>query len=51
MTMDKPEGERWWGITFGSDNFQVLLCGLIVIIIAWIMAEASRMQEEQKLIV
>lgn len=50
-TLLNPPGHRYISLTFGTFNLEALFCGLLVLVISWIMAEGYRLQEDQKLIV
>ncbi|MDB6096086.1 MAG: hypothetical protein JWM09_364 [Francisellaceae bacterium] len=50
-TFNNPTGHRFFQIAFGSVNLGNIFIGALVIIISWIMAEASKMDDEQKLII
>ncbi|EKE09716.1 MAG: hypothetical protein ACD_16C00118G0010 [uncultured bacterium] len=51
VTLSNPPGHRIISITFGSPNIEALFCGILVIVISWIMVEGYKLQEEQKLII
>lgn len=48
LTLQNPPGQRM--LTFGlrSDNIAVLLFGGVVVLIAWVMDEGRKLQEEQR---
>ncbi|MBM3857610.1 MAG: DUF2975 domain-containing protein [Verrucomicrobia bacterium] len=48
-TLHNPPGQRILSIAFTVTNIQDILWGGVVIIIAWVMSEASKLQEEQQL--
>ena len=50
-TLSNPPGHRYISLSFGTPNVEALFCGLLVLVISWIMREGYRLQEEQKLIV
>ena len=51
LTLHNPPGQRM--ITFGlsSDEMTTLLFGIVVVLIAWVMDEGRKLQEEQQLTV
>lgn len=50
-TLSNPVGERYITISFGTPNLEALFYGLLIIVIAKVMLEASKIQEEQQYIV
>ncbi len=46
-----PPGHRYITLSFGTPNLEVILCGLLVIVIAWVMQEGQALQEENQLTV
>ncbi len=46
-----PPGHRYITLSFGTPNLEVILCGLLVIVIAWVMKEGQALQEENQLTV
>jgi len=48
VTLTNPPGHRYLQIEYGTPNLEVLFCGMIVLVISWVMAEASRLQQEQE---
>lgn len=48
VTLPNPPGHRYITIGFGTPNVEALFCGVLVVVISWIMLEASKLQEEQK---
>jgi hypothetical protein len=48
VTLPNPPGHRYITIGFGTLNVEALFCGVLVIIISWIMLEASKIHDEQK---
>jgi hypothetical protein len=46
-----PPGHRWIQIGYGTPTLGVLFCGVLVIVISWVMVEGYKLQEEQKLVV
>ncbi len=51
VTLTYPPGHRYLTIGFGTPNMEALFCGVLVIVISWVMVEGYKLQEEQKLIV
>ena len=49
LTLHNPKGHRFASITFDQTNISIILVALIVILIAWIMAEGCKLREEQQL--
>jgi len=49
ITSADPTGHRYLTFAFGIPNVKALFCGLLVIVISWVMVEGSKLQEEQKL--
>ena len=47
-TLANPPGHRYIAISFGAPNIEALFCGLLVIVISWIMLEASKLHDEQQ---
>lgn len=48
VTFANPPGHRYLTLGFGTLNIQVLFCGIIVMVVSWIMLEASKLQDDQK---
>lgn len=51
LTSNNPVGHRMFSISFGTYQITDILVGLILVVIAWIMNEACRLQEEMELTV
>jgi hypothetical protein len=51
VTFTNPPGHRYLSISFGTPNLTSLFYGVLVIIVSWVMLEASKIYEEQKLTV
>lgn len=51
VTLTNSPGHRYLSIGFGTPNLEALFCGVLVIVISWVMVEGYKLQEEQKLIV
>jgi hypothetical protein len=48
VTMTNPPGSRYLSISFGTPNLSSLFYGALVIIVSWVMCEASRLHDENK---
>lgn len=48
-TLSNPPGHRYISISFGPPNVEALFCGILVMVISWVMLEASKLHEEQQL--
>ena len=48
VTFTNPPGHRYLTISFGTPNLTALFYGILVIIVSWVMLEASRLHDEQK---
>jgi Protein of unknown function (DUF2975) len=48
VTLTNPPGHRYITLSFGTPNIEALFCGMLVIVISWIMLEASKLHDEQK---
>lgn len=51
VTLANPPGHRYISLSFGTPNIEALFCGMLVIVIFWIMLEASKLHDEQQLTV
>jgi hypothetical protein len=51
ITLIYPSGHHWIQIGFGTPTFESIFCGVLVLVISWVMVEGYKLQEEQKLIV
>ena len=51
LTMHNPPGHHIVRVGLSSDNIIVLLIGIVVVLIAWVMEEGRKLQEEQRLTV
>lgn len=49
LTLDNPPGQRMLTLGLGSTNLLGVLVGLLIILVAWIMQEGCRLQEENAL--
>lgn len=47
VTLANPPGHRYISLSFGTPNIEALLCGMLVIVISWVMLEASKLHDEQ----
>lgn len=48
VTLSNPPGHRYITLGFGTPNIETLFCGVLVIVISWVMMEASKLHDEQK---
>jgi hypothetical protein len=48
ITFSNPVGQRTIQISFGTPTFETLFCGVLILVISWVMAEGCKLQEEQK---
>lgn len=48
VTLSNPPGHRMISFGFGTPNLEAIFCGFVVIVISWVMLEASRLREEQE---
>ena len=48
-TLSNPPGHRYITVDFGTPNVEDIICGLLVIVISWIMAESYKLKEDQTL--
>ncbi|MBA3815066.1 MAG: DUF2975 domain-containing protein [Parachlamydiaceae bacterium] len=48
VTLANPPGHRYISLSFGSPNIEALFCGMLVIVISWVMLEASKLHDEQQ---
>jgi hypothetical protein len=51
ITFANPPGHRYITLGFGTLNIEALFCGMLIIVISWIMLEASKLYDEQRLTV
>lgn len=49
VTLSNPPGHRYISVGFGTPNLETIFCGVLVIIISWIMVEAQKLQDDQHL--
>lgn len=50
-TSVNPPGHRCLQIGFGTPSLEAILCGLLVIVISWVMQQGQTLQEENQLTV
>jgi len=48
-TLNNSPGHRYISVGFGTPNLETIFCGILVIIISWIMVEAQKLQDDQHL--
>lgn len=48
-TFSNPPGHRYMTLTFGTPNLEAIFCGIMLIIISWVMIEAHTLKSEQEL--
>lgn len=48
VTLTNPPGHRYLTLAFGIPNLKALFLGALLIIISWVMLEASKIYDEQK---
>lgn len=48
VTLSNPPGHRYLMMEFGSPNLKALFIGTLLIIISWVMLEASKIHDEQR---
>lgn len=51
ITLTNSPGHRYLSIGFGTPNLEALFCGVLVIVISWVMVEGYKLQEDQKFII
>ena len=51
MTLSNPPGQRYISVNFGIPNLESLFFGAILVLLSWVMVEASRLHDEQLLTV
>lgn len=51
LTIHNPPGKRMISIGFGSDDFEGLFAGVLLILIAWVMDRAREIEDENLLTV
>ncbi|HQS84039.1 MAG: hypothetical protein B7Y25_06520 [Alphaproteobacteria bacterium 16-39-46] len=48
VTCSNEPGHRYITFSLGTPNLEDLFCGLLIIVISWVMLEASKLQDDQK---
>lgn len=48
VTFTNPPGHRYLTVSFGTPHLTYLFYGILVIIVSWVMLEASKLHDEQK---
>ena len=48
VSLNNPPGERYITLQFDSLNVESIFCGAVVIIVSWVMLEASKIHEEHQ---
>jgi hypothetical protein len=48
VTFTNSPGHRYISLSFGTPNLQALFSGMLVMVISWIMLEASKMHDEHR---
>jgi hypothetical protein len=51
ITLTNPPGHRYITLGFGTPNLQAVFCGVLVIVISWVMMEASKLRDEQRFVI
>lgn len=51
VTLTYPTGPRTIVIGFGTPTFESIFCGVLVLVISWVMVEGYKLQEDQKFII
>jgi len=51
LTLPNPPGQRMITLGFYSADFAAIFVGIVILIIAWVMDEARKIQEDQALII
>jgi len=49
VTLSNPPGHCYISLSFGTPNMEAIFCGILILCISWVMAEGSKLQEEQSL--
>ena len=50
-TFSNAPGHRYLTVGFGTPNLETIFCGVLVLIISWVMAEAQKLQDDQQFII
>ena len=48
LTLDRPPGHRVLMLTLGTHDYALLMCALVFVAVARVMAEAARLAEENE---
>jgi hypothetical protein len=48
VTLSNPPGHRYITVSVGTPNMKALFCGILVIVISWVMLEASKIYDDQE---
>ncbi len=48
VTVHNPPGHRYLIFNFGTPNMEAIFCGSLLIVISWVMLEASKLKDEQQ---
>lgn len=48
VTLTNPPGHRYLTLEFGTPNLKALFCGVLVLVISWVMGEANKLHDDQK---
>lgn len=51
VTLSNAPGKRYFAMGFGTPNLEALFYGVLIIIVSWVMLEASKLYDEQKFVV
>lgn len=51
VTLSNSPGHRVISISFGTPNMETIFCGVLVMVISWVMLEGYKLQEEQKFVI
>lgn len=51
LTLMNEPGHRYLSLAFGTLNLEMLFCGVCIVVISWVMREASHMEDEYQLTV
>lgn len=48
VTLNNAPGHRYITLGFGFINLEAIFCGAVIIVVSWVMLEASKLHEEQQ---
>ncbi|MHA1558536.1 MAG: DUF2975 domain-containing protein [Alphaproteobacteria bacterium] len=48
VTLSNPPGHRYITISFGSPSLEAIFYGIIILVISWVMLEATKLNEENR---